>query len=74
MATDVLRTMVLGTEYEAPQGAISINETSNHADLWTRIGRVNRCGQFDVVLQSQDVVPADPYMIGAGWGLAAGLT
>ncbi len=74
MATDVLRTMVLGTEYEAPQGAISINEASNHADLWTRIGRANRCGQFDVVLQSQDVVPADPYMIGAGWGLAAGLT
>ncbi|MBX5454907.1 MAG: transporter substrate-binding domain-containing protein [Acidobacteriia bacterium] len=70
--TDILRPMVLGTEFDAPQGRISINEASNHANLWTRIGRANRRGQFDIVFRSQDAVPADPYLISAGWGFMAG--
>jgi ABC-type branched-subunit amino acid transport system substrate-binding protein len=72
LETDVLRPMVLGTEFDAPQGRISINEASNHANLWTRIGRANRRGQFDIVFRSQDVVQADPYLISAGWGLVGG--
>lgn len=71
--TDLLRPMVLGSAFEAPQGTISINEASNHANLWTRIGRANRRGQFDVVFRSPSVVPADPYLVSTGWGLAAGL-
>ncbi|MDA8107178.1 MAG: transporter substrate-binding domain-containing protein [Betaproteobacteria bacterium] len=64
--TDLLRPMVLGSTFEAPQGRVSINATCNHADLWTRIGRVNRRGQFDVVQQSLNPVIADPYLTGYG--------
>jgi ABC-type branched-subunit amino acid transport system substrate-binding protein len=71
LETDLLRPMVLGSAFDAPQGTISINEASNHANLWTRIGRVNRRGQFDIVSRSQTVVPADPYLVTSGWGLAA---
>jgi len=66
LATEVLRPMVLGAEYEAPQGLISINAASSHTDLWTRIGRVNRHGQFDIVRESKAPVRADPYLVGYG--------
>jgi len=66
LETDVLRPVVLGTEFDAPQGKISINPTCSHTDLWTRIGRVNRRGQFDVMQQSLTSVRADPYLIGYG--------
>ena len=64
--TDLLRSMVLGSTFAAPQGRVSINASCSHADLWTRIGRVNRRGQFDVVQQSLSPVLADPYLIGYG--------
>lgn len=66
METDVLRPMVLGSTFDAPQGRVTINSACSHADLWTRIGRANRRGQFDVVQQSPSAVLADPYMIGYG--------
>ena len=62
--TDVLRATVLGSEFEAPQGNISINPLCGHADLWTRIGRANRRGKFDLVYDSGGRISADPYMIG----------
>lgn len=64
--TDVLRPMVLGSDFDAPQGHIFIDPTCSHADLWTRIGRANRAGQFDIVHQSLAAVRADPYLIGNG--------
>jgi ABC-type branched-subunit amino acid transport system substrate-binding protein len=64
--TDILRPMVLGSCFDAPQGRISIDPGSSHADLWTRIGRANRRGQFDIVHQSLAAVSADPYLIGYG--------
>ena len=64
--TDLLRSMVLGSTFDAPQGRVSINASCSHADLWTRIGRVNRRGQFDVVQQSLSPVLADAYLIGYG--------
>lgn len=64
--TDVLRPMVLGSEFEAPQGHVAINAACSHTDLWTRIGRVNRWGQFDILQQSLAPVGADPYLIGYG--------
>lgn len=63
MDPDILRPMVLGSSFEAPQGSITINPTSNHTDLWTRIGKVNRNGQFDLVRQSFAPVQADPYLM-----------
>lgn len=64
--TRQLRTFVMGAEFEAPQGSVSINPVWGHADVWTRIGRANRQGQFDIVFQSQASVKADPYLIGYG--------
>jgi ABC-type branched-subunit amino acid transport system substrate-binding protein len=64
--TDIFRPMVLGSDFEAPQGHVSINATCSHADLWTRIGRANRAGQFDIMHQSLAAVSADPYLIGYG--------
>ena len=64
--TEVLRSMVLGTSFDAPQGAVTVNPMSGHTDLWTRIGRANRQGQFDVVSQSKEAVHADPFLIGYG--------
>jgi branched-chain amino acid transport system substrate-binding protein len=71
MDTDVLRPMVLGSSLDAPQGNIAINPRSSHADLWTRIGRVNRSGQFDVIRQSRSCVTADPFLIGYGRSASA---
>lgn len=66
MDTDIMRPMVLGSSMEAPQGKVSINASCSHADLWTRVGRANRRGQFDIVEQSLSPVLADPYLIGYG--------
>lgn len=66
MDTDVLRPMVLGASLDAPQGRISIDACSNHTNLWTRIGRANRRGEFEVMQQSLSAVLADPFMVGCG--------
>lgn len=62
--TDVLRPFVMRTEIEAPQGRIAINPATGHTDLWARIGRVNRRGQFDILWQSANMLRADPYLVG----------
>jgi branched-chain amino acid transport system substrate-binding protein len=66
METEILRPMVLGSTFDAPQGQVSINPACSHADLWTRIGRANRRGQFELVHQSLSPVLADPYLVGYG--------
>ena len=72
MDTEVLRPTVLGCDYEAPQGKVSINPSCGHTDLWTRIGRANRRGQFELVYESKTPVGADPYLIGYGRSIAFG--
>jgi len=66
METDIIRGMILGSDFEAPQGVVAISPMTSHTNLWTRIGRANRRGQFDVILQSQAPIWADPYMVGFG--------
>ncbi len=66
METNLMRDSVMGSEFDAPQGGVSINPIWGHADLWTRIGRANRQGQFDIVYESPTSVKADPYLIGYG--------
>ncbi|MFQ5785799.1 MAG: transporter substrate-binding domain-containing protein [Alphaproteobacteria bacterium] len=63
MDSDVLRPMVLGSEFDAPQGRIAIDTKSSHTDLWTRIARANRCGGFDIVRESRLAVKPDPYLM-----------
>ncbi len=64
--TDLLRPFVMRTEIEAPQGRIAVNPLTGHTDLWARIGRCNRRGQFDLVMQSTRALRADPYLVGTG--------
>lgn len=72
LATEVLRPAVLGAEFVAPQGTVSIDPQCGHADLWTRIGRANRNGQFDILYESDGSVGADPYLVGYGRSFAYG--
>lgn len=72
LETELLRPAVLGTEFDAPQGPVSINANCAHTDLWTRIGRANRNGLFDIQYESVSRVRADPYLIGCGRNLAYG--
>jgi hypothetical protein len=64
--TEMLRPMVLGSEFDAPQGKVAINASCSHANLWSRIGKANRKGQFDVVARSVTPVTADPYLTSYG--------
>src|SRR3546814_19950148 len=64
METDILRPMVLGTDFDAPQGHVATNATCRHTALWTRIGRANRWGQFDVLQQCRSPVSSAPLLIG----------
>jgi len=66
LETPILRAMVMGFEFDAPQGNVSINATWGHADLWSRIGRANRSGQFDILFESRTTVKSDPYLISYG--------
>jgi len=70
MDTDVLRKMVMQTDFDAPQGHVSIDARNGHASLWSRIGRANSNGQFDIVYESTQQVAADPYLIGYGSAIA----
>lgn len=64
MEVDVLRQAIAGIDFDAPQGNVLVNGASNHANLWTRIGRANRQGQFDILSQSYHSVNADPFLAG----------
>jgi len=60
---DVLRPVVLGTEFEAPQGQIALDPDTGHASLWARVGRANDRGGFDIVQESLMPVTPDPYLV-----------
>jgi branched-chain amino acid transport system substrate-binding protein len=65
---EILRPMVLGSSFDAPQGRVSIDAGCSHANLWSRIGRANRRGQFDLLQESSSLVPPDPFLTGTGFG------
>jgi len=63
MDPDILRSAALGSTFDAPQGRVSINPECSHANLWARIGRANRSGQFDILHALPEPVAADPYLL-----------
>lgn len=63
MDIDILRPMVLGSEFNAPQGRITIDHESSHTKLWCRIGRANRRGQFEIVKEPAIAANPDPYLV-----------
>ena len=62
--SDLLRSIVLGSTVDAPQGKVTINSTSSHANVWSRIGKVDRSGKFNIVDQSKENVISDPFLLG----------
>lgn len=64
--TDIIKQSVLGSNFDAPQGRISVSPATSHTNLWSRIGRVDRRGQFEIMQQSAMPVWADPFLVGRG--------
>jgi ABC-type branched-subunit amino acid transport system substrate-binding protein len=64
--TDLIKQCVLGSDFDAPQGRVSVSAATSHTDLWSRVGRVDRCGQFEIMQQSEMPVWADPFLVGRG--------
>ncbi|MDX6752174.1 transporter substrate-binding domain-containing protein [Geminicoccaceae bacterium 1502E] len=63
MESDVLRACLAGLELEAPQGPVQMASRSGHARLWTRIGRVDDSGEFEIIAEAGGPTPADPYLV-----------
>ncbi len=65
-----------GSEFDAPQGRVRIDEQNHHTHLRPRIGRVNASGQFDILEESKDRVRPDPYLVShtlQDWSVRTGL-
>jgi branched-chain amino acid transport system substrate-binding protein len=75
LETDLIKQCVLGSDFDAPQGRISVSASTSHTNLWSRVGRVDRNGQFEIMQQSAMPVWADPFLVGRGdvSALAVGL-
>ena len=63
MDVDVMRPFVYGSEFEAPQGRIAIDADTSHTSVWSRIGRANARGWFDIIKESHRPVRPDPYLV-----------
>ena len=61
--TEIIRTAVLGSIFNAPQGKVQIDPDNNHTYLWPKIGVINRQGQFDIVQQEDTWIKPDPYLV-----------
>lgn len=61
LKTDLVKQSVLGSNFDAPQGRISISAATSHTNLWSGVGRVDRRGQFEIVQQSAAPIWADPF-------------
>jgi branched-chain amino acid transport system substrate-binding protein len=46
---------------------VRIDPDNHHTELWSRIGRVNAEGKFDVIWQSETRVRPDPYFVTASF-------
>lgn len=58
-----VRAAVPDQHLDAPQGKVRIDAQTFHAYLTPRIGRSNRDGRFDVILQAAEPVRPDPYLV-----------
>ena len=61
--TDIIRTAVQGSIFNAPQGKVQIDPDNNHTYLWPKIGKVNRQGQFDIMEEEATWIRPDPYLV-----------
>lgn len=52
-----------GSEFEAPQGRVRVDEHNHHVWLRPRIGRAREDGQFDIIEEARSWVRPDPYLV-----------
>jgi len=62
-AIAAVRARVAGQTLDAPQGCVSIDPQTLHAYLTPRIGRSRADGQFDILMEAQEPVRPDPYLV-----------
>lgn len=60
---DAILEQIANVQHLAPQGKVRIDPTNNHCYLWSRIGRANHLGQFDIVATSKAALRPDPYLV-----------
>lgn len=60
---DAVLAALQGSEFDAPQGTVRVDEQNHHTWLRPRIGRVNAAGQFDILEEARQWVRPDPYLI-----------
>ena len=63
--TDVLRPALKGLALTAPQGLVTIHQRWRHSNVWSRVGRATRSGQFSIISQSRSAVECDPFFLQA---------
>ena len=62
-------------EYDAPQGKVRVDRTTQHTYLTPRIGRVTPSGAFEIVYDHKATVRPDPYKVepeASGWSRFVG--
>ncbi|MCW5624663.1 MAG: transporter substrate-binding domain-containing protein [Burkholderiales bacterium] len=52
-----------GSEFEAPQGLVRVDEQNHHCYLRPRIGRADAHGQFEILEEAREWVRPDPYLV-----------
>ncbi len=60
---DQVRAALGEVEYDAPQGRVRIDGSTNHTFLWPRVARLDAAGQFQVVWDPGRRVKPDPYCV-----------
>ena len=60
-AIDAIRTAARGLEYMAPGGLVRVDPQNQHIWSEARIGKIRPDGQFDIVWNSDGLVPPNPY-------------
>jgi len=62
MDPDVLRSAIPGLTLMAPQGVVEVDSRWAQSNVWSRVGRATRSGQFAIVSSSKDIVVTDPFL------------
>ncbi|WVM91493.1 transporter substrate-binding protein [Halopseudomonas pachastrellae] len=70
--SDILQAL-RGMEFDACQGRIRVDADNHHCFLFSRIGKANAQGQFDILQESRHNLKPDPYAISPsldGWSVS----
>lgn len=60
---DQVRAALGRLEYNAPQGKVRVDRTTNHTFLWPRVAKLDASGRFQVVWDPGRRVKPDPYCV-----------